>query len=224
MPTSTFGVLVSNFGHILARDGTLSFGYLPKAEDFKYYHGLRKRLHRVIWQAFYGPITEKETVDHINACRYDNRLVNFRILSGKQNAQAYHNLTSHHKTIMGLTNCFMKLRIRQKTDKTSTQKNNRTNDYIWSMILQDKYGFDEESFCTRIKGDTDSNTDFKIYEKNMDLAENEKLTNMIGLETKIEKMEKDEELRNEMKENGLIRSPKPFLPDPHITLEKILSK
>ena len=49
-------------------------------------------VHRVIYEAFNGPIPEKLQIDHINGIRDDNRLVNLRLFTNKENCQNRHHL------------------------------------------------------------------------------------------------------------------------------------
>ena len=60
-------------------------GYL-----FYTFHHSKKNLfsrkaHRVVWEAFNGPIEGDLTVDHINGDRKDNRLENLQLLSAEDN-------------------------------------------------------------------------------------------------------------------------------------------
>lgn len=49
--------------------------------------GKRKRfsVHRLVWEAFVGKIPDGYEIDHINAVRDDNRLVNLRVVTSKEN-------------------------------------------------------------------------------------------------------------------------------------------
>ena len=42
-------------------------------------------IHRLVWEAFNGPIPEGLQIDHINTVRDDNRLVNLRCVTPKEN-------------------------------------------------------------------------------------------------------------------------------------------
>jgi hypothetical protein len=46
-----------------------------------YYNRSGTLLHRAIWAAVHGPIPDNHEVNHINAKRYDNRLVNLELLT-----------------------------------------------------------------------------------------------------------------------------------------------
>ena len=49
------------------------------------------RVHRLVYEAFVGPITEGFVIDHINDIKDDNRLENLQMLSVKENTQKYWN-------------------------------------------------------------------------------------------------------------------------------------
>lgn len=42
-------------------------------------------IHRLVWEAFNGPIPEGLQIDHINTIRDDNRLANLRVVTSKEN-------------------------------------------------------------------------------------------------------------------------------------------
>ena len=43
------------------------------------------RVHRIVWEAFNGPIPEGMEVNHVNECTWDNRLENLNLLTHKEN-------------------------------------------------------------------------------------------------------------------------------------------
>ena len=47
------------------------------------------RVHRLVFEAFVGPITEGFVIDHINDIKSDNRLENLQMLSVKENTEKY---------------------------------------------------------------------------------------------------------------------------------------
>jgi hypothetical protein len=49
------------------------------------------RVHRLVYEAFVGPITEGFVIDHINDIKSDNRLENLQMLSVAENTQKYWN-------------------------------------------------------------------------------------------------------------------------------------
>lgn len=49
------------------------------------------RVHRLVYEAFVGPIPEGFVIDHINDTKDDNRLENLQMLSVKENTQKYWN-------------------------------------------------------------------------------------------------------------------------------------
>lgn len=53
-----------------------------------YRDGKRKRfyIHRLVWEAFNCPIPDGYEIDHINGIRDDNRLVNLRVVTSKENS------------------------------------------------------------------------------------------------------------------------------------------
>lgn len=55
-------------------------GYISMSLEGKPYYQ-----HRFIWEAFNGEIPDGFEIDHINTIRDDNRLVNLRVLTKKQN-------------------------------------------------------------------------------------------------------------------------------------------
>lgn len=52
-------------------------------------------VHRLVYETFKGPIPEKLQVDHINGIRDDNRLINLRLLTHKENNQNHHHLEQY---------------------------------------------------------------------------------------------------------------------------------
>lgn len=49
-----------------------------------------RRLHRVVWEAFNGPIPKGMQVDHKDGNKKNNRLDNLQLLTAKQNVLKYH--------------------------------------------------------------------------------------------------------------------------------------
>ena len=49
------------------------------------------RVHRLVFEAFVGPITEGFVIDHINDIKSDNRLENLQMLSVAENTKKYWN-------------------------------------------------------------------------------------------------------------------------------------
>lgn len=52
--------------------------------------GLQSReyfVHRIIWQIFYGEITSKKVIDHLNGNPWDNRISNLKVKTQRQNCQ-----------------------------------------------------------------------------------------------------------------------------------------
>ena len=58
-------------------------------KDGKY---IRRGVHRLVWEAFNGPIAGRLEVNHINLDRADNRLENLELLTHQQNIQHAHNI------------------------------------------------------------------------------------------------------------------------------------
>ena len=54
-----------------------------------YVNGKTHKLHRLVWQAFNGPIPEGVDIDHVNGQKPDNRLENLRLASCADNLRAY---------------------------------------------------------------------------------------------------------------------------------------
>jgi hypothetical protein len=49
-------------------------------------------LHRLVYSAFNGPIPEDKVVDHIDGDKFNNKLSNLRLLTPRENSQAYYDL------------------------------------------------------------------------------------------------------------------------------------
>lgn len=60
-------------------------GYLQLRVD-----GVLRKMHRFIWEHANGPIPKGYEVDHINGVRSDNRIVNLRLVTHKQNMENRH--------------------------------------------------------------------------------------------------------------------------------------
>lgn len=75
---------------------------MPKANKFGYLrigltnNGVRKyyQVHRLVFEAFIGKISDGYEIDHINTIRTDNRLSNLRMVTVKENRN--NNLTIEH--------------------------------------------------------------------------------------------------------------------------------
>jgi hypothetical protein len=50
----------------------------------------KKRAHRVVWEAFNGPIPDRLEVNHRNLDRADNRLENLELMTHRENVQHAH--------------------------------------------------------------------------------------------------------------------------------------
>lgn len=61
-------------------------------KKLKYYS-----VHRLVYEAFKGPIQKGLQVDHINGIRNDNRLINLRLLTPKENTQNRHYLEQYRE-------------------------------------------------------------------------------------------------------------------------------
>jgi hypothetical protein len=51
-----------------------------------YVRKVQKKVHQLVWTAFQGDVPQGYNIDHINGIRYDNRLVNLRIVLAKINS------------------------------------------------------------------------------------------------------------------------------------------
>ena len=65
----------------------------PGVKNKHYY-----RVHRLIWEAFNGPIPDGYVVDHINGDKKDNRLENLQLLTWSENLLKYHRVDKLKKT------------------------------------------------------------------------------------------------------------------------------
>jgi hypothetical protein len=60
--------------------------------------GKLKGVHRIIWEYVHGVIPEGQEVDHVNGIRHDNRIVNLRLVTHKQNLENRHRAQSNSKS------------------------------------------------------------------------------------------------------------------------------
>ncbi len=76
-----------------------------------HYKGMRKqaKIHQIIWIAFNGPISSKKIIDHKNRVKTDNRLLNLRLVSHKDNSK-------NRRSYKGENNPASKL-IKQEADE-----------------------------------------------------------------------------------------------------------
>jgi hypothetical protein len=51
-----------------------------------------RRIHRLVWEAFNGPIPNGYVIDHKNADKKDNRLENLQLMTPKENVVKYHQI------------------------------------------------------------------------------------------------------------------------------------
>lgn len=93
MPVAGYDEEVSNlgnfrnfkFGYERKRKPTMnSFGYMVITLT-KNGKQSTKRVNRVVWEAFNGPIPDGMQVNHINEDKTDNRLENLNLMSSKEN-------------------------------------------------------------------------------------------------------------------------------------------
>lgn len=83
----------SNLGNIrsIKREGTPGKILKPSPHyKWGYYHvgicGTSKTVHKLVWEAFNGPIPEGLQINHINENRQDNRLCNLNLMTPKENS------------------------------------------------------------------------------------------------------------------------------------------
>ena len=48
--------------------------------------------HRLMWESFVCPITKGMVIDHINADKIDNRLINLQMITQSENMKKYHTI------------------------------------------------------------------------------------------------------------------------------------
>lgn len=77
-------------------------GYLDKSSGYVCVtlNGKIHRSHRIIWEMFNGPIPKGMQVDHVNHIRCDNRLVNLRLVTHKENGR---NVSRQKNNTSGIT-------------------------------------------------------------------------------------------------------------------------
>lgn len=68
------------------REGRLKAPW-PSSRGYLYVDikGSKRRVHRLVVEAFVGPIPEGFVVDHVNGCKTDNRLENLEVITHQQN-------------------------------------------------------------------------------------------------------------------------------------------
>ena len=87
-------------------------GYLKKRINYKGYYEIELsknnkqkifKLHRLIYEVYYGTIPDKMQVDHIDNNRQNNNIENLRLVTNQQNSfnqkTAKNNLSTGHKCI-----------------------------------------------------------------------------------------------------------------------------
>lgn len=62
------------------------------------------RIHRLVWEAFVGPIPEGMEIDHINTIRDDNRLDNLRVATPKENCNNPITAERHRDSMRRMSN------------------------------------------------------------------------------------------------------------------------
>lgn len=144
---STDGIFVNaNTKRILK--GSTRNGYIRINIKDKVYS-----MHRLVWEAFNGPIPEEKVVDHINGNKSDNRLENLRLVTQSENVEnGYRNGHSAKKKIYqySLYGDFITVfdRLNQATEVTKTsapaissaaKRKGACGGFLWSFTeLSDK--------------------------------------------------------------------------------------
>ena len=91
---------VCNNGKVIIRKPRVNHnGYLDINLSL---HGKKKKfsLHRLVWEAFNGPIPEGMLVNHINEDKTDNRLENLNLMSLQENIRYGTGIARRSKTLM----------------------------------------------------------------------------------------------------------------------------
>lgn len=84
------------------KDGYLEV-CLSIVDEFGQHRRIYKRVHRLVWETFNGPIPNDLTIDHIDSNKQNNCLSNLRLLTREENASIAHkNRPSHHRYIYEL--------------------------------------------------------------------------------------------------------------------------
>ena len=113
---------VTSTGYIIqrkTRQGTkypIGAVYQPPAQRDGYRYTIvsgyaSNKFHRVLWEAFNGPIPEGMQIDHINGERDDNRLDNLRLVTRAENLRGY------NKALKGSTSRYRGVRLSKRTNK-----------------------------------------------------------------------------------------------------------
>ena len=79
------GYYVTDQGNIYNKTCKLLKGKLYNGYRFYNIKGKMKSGHRIVWETFVGEIPDDYEIDHINGNRDDNRLLNMRLVSHKEN-------------------------------------------------------------------------------------------------------------------------------------------
>lgn len=85
------------------KDGYLEV-CLSIVDEFGQHKRIYRRVHRLIWETFNGPIPDGLTIDHIDSNKQNNCLSNLRLLTREENASiANKNKPSPHRYIYELS-------------------------------------------------------------------------------------------------------------------------
>ena len=119
-------------------------GYAYTKDSF----GKNRRMHRILWETFNGPIPNGMDIDHINGDRLDNRPENLRIVSRKENMQNTKVYNTNTSGVTGVT--WIKAKNRWRAYVMIDYKQTHLGHYTdWfdavcaRMSANNRYGFHE---------------------------------------------------------------------------------